>query len=314
MGTTEFYVEPQLVSEGKVREVYKIADDRVVLVASDRVSAFDEVLDGGIPDKGKILTQMSAFWFQETRSIVPNAFITADSKHLLHPRFRGPEFAERTTEMQLLRMVPLEIIVRGYITGSAWKDYQAGGREICGNKLPDGLQNCEKLPEPIVTPTTKAPVGEHDQNVTREEAAKYLIQRGGNKSPDLKRYIYSLDIASELVDILCDYALELYEYAAAYASQRGVIIADTKFEFGLDQDCHILLADEALTPDSSRFWPADEYEVGREQNSFDKQIVRDYIADAKTRGEKVDHIPAGIVDKTRQRYWELYHLLVPEKY
>lgn len=304
MGATEFYVEPQLISEGKVRQIYKISDDRVVLVASDRVSAFDKVLDGGIPDKGKILTQMSAFWFQETKRIVPNAFITAERKHLLHPYFRGEEFAERTTEMKLLHMIPLEIIVRGYITGSAWKDYQKGGRFICGVHLPDGLRNSEKLPQPIVTPTTKAPVGQHDKNVSRTEAELELMRK-------LK---LGEDSAEEVVNELYTYALELYDYAAYYAEQRGVIIADTKFEFGLDETGRIFLADEVLTPDSSRFWPADEYEVGREQNSFDKQIIRNYIAEAEAQGETADHIPAGIVDKTRQRYWELYHLLVPEKF
>lgn len=304
MGATEFYVEPQLISEGKVRQIYKISDDRVVLVASDRVSAFDKVLDGGIPDKGKLLTQISVFWFQQTKDIVPNAFITAERKHLLHPRFREDEFAERTTEMQLLHMIPLEIIVRGYISGSAWKSYQKGNREICGVWLPKGLRNSEKLPQPIVTPTTKAPVGKHDKPVSRVEAELELMRKLG----------FGEDGAEEVVDQLYSYALDLYEYAAAYALRRGVIIADTKFEFGLDENGRILLADEALTPDSSRFWPADEYEVGHEQDSFDKQIVRNYIAEAEAQGEEVDHIPAGVVDKTRQRYWGLYQLLVPEKF
>lgn len=201
-------------------------------------------------------------------------------------------------------MIPLEIIVRGYITGSAWKNYQMGNRNICGIWLPDGLRNSEQLPQPIVTPTTKAPVGQHDENVSRTGAELELMRKLG----------LGEDGAEEVVDELYAYATELYNYAAAYALERGVIIADTKFEFGLDKDGRILLADEVLTPDSSRFWPADEYEVGREQNSFDKQIIRNYIADARERGETIGHIPAGIIDKTRRRYWELYHLLIPEKF
>ena len=229
------------VGSGKVREIYELGDDRLVLVASDRISTFDVVLPTEIPDKGRVLTGLSGFWFARTREIVPN--------HLLALRPDG-----RSTEARRLAMLPIECVVRGYLAGSGWKDYLDSG-EVCGHRLPPGLRESERLPAPIFTPATKAQEG-HDENIDRDQAAELVG--------------YELLVEAERVSIA------LYEHAAAHAAERGILIADTKFELGLDQDGVLTLGDEALTPDSSRFWPADEYESGRGQPSFDKQFVRDY--------------------------------------
>ena len=229
------------VGSGKVREIYELDDERLLLVASDRISTFDVVLPTEIPDKGRVLTGLSGFWFARTREIVPN--------HLIALREDG-----RSTEARRLTMLPIECVVRGYLTGSGWKDYLGSG-EVCGHRLPTGLRESERLPAPIFTPATKAQEG-HDENIDRARAAELVGE----------------DIFAEVERI----SLSLYEHAAAYAAERGIIIADTKFELGLDADGMLRLGDEALTPDSSRFWPADEYEPGRGQPSFDKQYVRDY--------------------------------------
>jgi len=260
------------VASGKVRELYEVDDDRLLLVASDRISTFDVVLPTEIPDKGRVLTGLSAFWFARTRELVPN--------HLLALRDDG-----RSTECRRLEMLPLECVVRGYLTGSGWKDYRATG-SVCGHRLPFGLQDSEKLPEPIFTPSTKAHEG-HDENIDREQAAELL---GRERFDEVERI-----------------SLELYRFASDYAAERGILIADTKFELGLDPEGNIVLGDEAFTPDSSRFWPADEYEAGRAQPSFDKQFVRDYCEslgwDKTPPGPE---LPEDVVSGTRARYVEAF--------
>lgn len=288
-----------LVQEGKVRKVFQDKEaDMVALVAGDGVSAFDEKLGIEIPDKGRYLTRMSAFWFRHTESVVENAFIstnTANADFLSRAEFIG-----RTTLMKSLTMLPVELIVRGYITGSAWKKYATGEREICGVKLPEGLVNSGRLPEPIFTPTTKAPEGQHDEDITFEQLAD-----------EVKSTVKQFDLEPHYVaDELRKRSLLLYQKAAEYAFGRGIIIADTKFEFGIDRDGKILLADELLTPDSSRFWSAANYEPGQEQDSYDKQIIRNYIAAARERGDTNTTIPNKILSLTAERYREACKVLV----
>jgi phosphoribosylaminoimidazole-succinocarboxamide synthase len=263
------------VGSGKVRELYELDDDRLLLVASDRISTFDVVLPTEIPDKGRVLTGLSAFWFARTREIVPN--------HLLALRADG-----RSTECRRLEMLPLECVVRGYLTGSGWKDYQGTG-EVCGHQLAEGLRDSDKLPEPIFTPATKAQEG-HDENIDRERAAALV---GQERFDEVERV-----------------SLQLYGFASAYAAERGILLADTKFEFGLDEAGRLMLGDEAFTPDSSRFWPADEYEPGRPQPSFDKQFVRDYCEtlgwDKNPPGPE---LPDDVVAGTRARYVEAFERL-----
>jgi phosphoribosylaminoimidazole-succinocarboxamide synthase len=258
-----------------VRELYELEDDRLLLVASDRISTFDVVLPTEIPDKGRVLTGLSGFWFARTRELVPN--------HLLALRPDG-----RSTECQRLAMLPIECVVRGYLTGSGWKDYQATGA-VCGHVLAEALRDSDQLPEPIFTPATKAEEG-HDENIDRERAAELVGQ--------------------ERLDEVEQTAIALYRFASKYAAERGILIADTKFEFGLDTESRLVLGDEAFTPDSSRFWPADEYEAGRPQPSFDKQFVRDYC---ETLGwDKTDpgpELPAEVVAGTRARYVEAFERL-----
>jgi phosphoribosylaminoimidazole-succinocarboxamide synthase len=263
------------VGSGKVRELYALDDERLLLVASDRISTFDVVLQTEIPDKGRVLTGLAAFWFARTSSIVPN--------HLLHLRDDG-----RSTECRRLQMLPLECVVRGYITGSGWRDYQATGA-TSGHALPTGLRESDRLPAPIFTPSTKAQEG-HDENIDLAEAAELV---GDERLAELERI-----------------SLDLYRSASEHALERGIIIADTKFEFGVDSSGQIVLGDEALTPDSSRFWPADEYAPGRSQPSFDKQYVRDYCEslgwDKTYPGPE---LPADVVDGTRARYVEAFERL-----
>jgi phosphoribosylaminoimidazole-succinocarboxamide synthase len=263
------------VASGKVREIYELDEERLLLVASDRISTFDVVLPTEIPDKGRVLTGLSAFWFARSRDIVPN--------HLLALRADG-----RSTEAQRLRMLPIECVVRGYLAGSGWKDYQATG-STSGHSLPEGLRESDRLPEPIFTPATKAQTG-HDENIDRAQAAELV---GG-------------DVLAEVERI----AIDLYTFAAEHAAQRGVIIADTKFELGYDADRGLVLGDEALTPDSSRFWPADEYQPGRGQPSFDKQYVRDYCeALGWDKTYPGPELPDEVVAGTRARYIEAFELL-----
>jgi phosphoribosylaminoimidazole-succinocarboxamide synthase len=263
------------VASGKVREIYALGDDRLLLVASDRISTFDVVLPTEIPDKGRVLTGLSGFWFTLLREIVPN--------HMLAIRDDG-----RSMECRRLEMLPVEVIVRGYITGSGWKDYQATG-STSGHELPAGLRESDKLPEPIFTPSTKAEQG-HDENITRDRAAELV---GEERLREIERV-----------------AIELYRTAADHALGRGIIIADTKFELGLDETGRLVLGDEALTPDSSRFWPADGYEPGRAQDSFDKQYVRDYCE--TTGWDKTypgPELPEDVVVRTRAKYVEAFELL-----
>jgi phosphoribosylaminoimidazole-succinocarboxamide synthase len=263
------------VGSGKVRELYALDGERLLLVASDRISTFDVVLPTEIPDKGRVLTGLSAFWFARTSSIVPN--------HLLGLREDG-----RSTECRRLEMLPLECVVRGYITGSGWKDYLATGT-TSGHQLPEGLRESEQLPEPIFTPSTKALEG-HDENIDLQRAAELV---GEERLREVERV-----------------SLELYRFASEHARARGIIIADTKFEFGLDEDGRLVLADEAFTPDSSRFWPVDTYEPGRGQPSFDKQFVRDYC---ETLGWDKTYpgpeLPDDVVSGTRARYIEAFERL-----
>src|SRR5688500_5424399 len=240
--------ELELHSSGKVREIYEDGEE-LIMVASDRISAYDVILPDPIPDKGKVLTQMSIFWFETTGGIVPNHFLDEDVPE---------EAAGRGIRVQKLDMYPVECVVRGYITGSGWKEYKAD-QSVCGIELPPGLQESEKLPEPIFTPATKADVGDHDENIDFDRAAEIIGDRAALE--ELRR----LSIA-------------VYEHAAAHARERGIVLADTKFEFGRDAGGRIVLGDEVLTPDSSRFWPADGYEPGGPQPSFDKQYVRDWAS------------------------------------
>ncbi len=263
------------VGSGKVRELYALDDDRLLLLASDRISTFDVVLPTEIPDKGRVLTGLSAFWFARTGSIVAN--------HLL-----GLQEDGRSTECRRLEMLPLECVVRGYITGSAWKDYQATGATP-GHELPKGLRDSDRLPEAIFTPSTKALEG-HDENIDLGRAAELV---GAERLREVERS-----------------SLELYRFASEYALERGIIIADTKFEFGVDEEGKLVLADEAFTPDSSRFWPADQYEAGRPQSSFDKQFVRDYCEslgwDKTYPGPE---LPDDVVAGTRARYVDAFERL-----
>jgi phosphoribosylaminoimidazole-succinocarboxamide synthase len=263
------------VASGKVRELYALDDDRLLLVASDRISTFDVVLPTEIPDKGRVLTGLSGFWFTLLRSIVPN--------HMLAIRDDG-----RSMECRRLEMLPIECVVRGYLAGSGWKDYQAT-RSICGHALPEGLREADRLPQPIFTPATKAQTG-HDENIGRKQAAEL--------------------VGEELCAKAEQTALALYAAAAEYALARGIIIADTKFELGLDRSGELVLGDEALTPDSSRFWPADAYEPGRAQDSFDKQYVRDFCE--TTGWDKTypgPEVPDEVVSATRARYVEAFERL-----
>jgi phosphoribosylaminoimidazole-succinocarboxamide synthase len=268
------------VGSGKVRELYALDDDRLLLVASNRISTFDVVLPTEIPDKGRVLTGLSAFWFARTGEIVDN--------HLLAVRDDA-----RSLECRRLEILPIECVVRGYLAGSGWKDYQGSG-VVCGHELPEGMHESDRLGDPIFTPATKAETG-HDENITREQAAELV---GAER-------LAEVEAAS----------LALYRFASDYAGARGIIIADTKFEFGVDTEGRLVLADEAFTPDSSRFWPADSYEPGKPQPSFDKQFVRDYCE--TTGWDKTDpgpELPEGVVAGTRQRYVEAFERLTERSF
>ena len=263
------------LASGKVREIYALDDERLLLVASDRISTFDVVLPTEIPDKGRVLTGLSAFWFARTASICPN--------HLLGLRPDG-----RSTECRRLEMLPLECVVRGYLAGSGWKDYQRDGA-VCGHDLPEGLRESERLPEPIFTPSTKASSG-HDENI---DAARAIELVGESRFRELEQV-----------------SIALYRAASAHALERGIILADTKLELGLNRDGRLVLADEIFTPDSSRFWPADEYAPGRPQGSYDKQFVRDYCESLGWDKEPPGPVlPDDVVAGTRARYVEAFERL-----
>ena len=278
------------VKEGKVRELYD-ADDSLIMVATDRISAFDHILQNDIVDKGVVLTQMSKFWFDFTSDVVPNHMISTDVNDM--PEFfRNEKFEGRSMMCRKLEMLPLECIVRGYITGSGWASYQETG-EICGIKLPEGLQESQQLPEPIFTPSTKAEIGDHDENISYEKSIEVLERDYPGHGEEYAAKVRELTIS-------------VYKKCADYAREHGIIIADTKFEFGLDENGEIVLADEVLTPDSSRFWPLEGYEVGKSQPSYDKQFVRDWL---KANPDSDYKLPQDVIDKTIAKYKEAYTLL-----
>lgn len=280
----------KLLYEGKVREVYDNGDS-LIMVATDRISAFDNILKNKITDKGAILTQMSKFWFDYTKDVVPNHMISVDVNDM--PEFfHKDEYKGRSMKCKKLKMLPIECIVRGYITGSGWASYKENGT-VCGIKLPEGLQESEKLPEPIYTPSTKAEVGDHDENISYERSIEVL-----EKAFPGKGEYYATKIK--------DCTITLYKKCAEYALSKGIIIADTKFEFGLDEDGNVVIGDEMLTPDSSRFWPLEGYKPGQGQPSFDKQFVRDWLK-ANTDNDLL--LPDEVVTKTVDKYKEAYELL-----
>jgi phosphoribosylaminoimidazole-succinocarboxamide synthase len=267
----------QLLSSGKVREIYEL-DGNLLMVASDRISAYDVVMPNPIPDKGRVLTQMSIFWFELTGDIVPNHFISEDV----------PEEVEgRGILVRRLDMYPVECVVRGYLSGSGWREYRETG-SVCGIRLPSGLRESERLPEPIFTPATKADVGEHDENIDFDRAAEIVGSR-------------------PLMDELRRVSLELYRRASEHAGERGIILADTKFELGSSPGAEIVLGDEVFTPDSSRFWPADSYEPGQAQPSFDKQYLRDWLDEIGwDHSPPPPELPDEVVENTRAKYLEAY--------
>jgi phosphoribosylaminoimidazole-succinocarboxamide synthase len=274
-----------LLRRGKVRDVYQPSDEHLLIVACDRISAFDHVLPTPIPDKGKLLTQISNFWFKKTEHIVANHIVDPDPGPQWYPELDWyyPELEGRTVLVRATRPLVIEAIVRGYLSGSGWKEYQKAGT-VCDILLPAGLTESARLPEAIFTPSTKAQSG-HDENISFERAASLI---GG-----------------ELADKVRDVSLALYRFAADHALERGIIIADTKFEFGTLENGELILIDEILTPDSSRFWPAESYEPGRAQASFDKQYVRDYLEAIKWNKEPpAPPLPDDVVEKTREKYWE----------
>ena len=278
------------VKEGKVREIYDIGDC-LIMVATDRISAFDVILKNKITKKGTVLTQMSRFWFNYTKDILPNHMISTDVCDM--PEFfRQDRFDGNSMMCKKLTMLPIECIVRGYITGSGWESYKKDGT-VCGIRLPEGLQECAQLPEPIYTPSTKAEIGDHDENISFERSIEVLEKQFPGKG-------------QEYAEKIRDCTIALYKKCAEYARSRGIIIADTKFEFGLDEKGNVVLGDEMLTPDSSRFWPADGYEPGHGQPSFDKQFVRDWL---KANPDSDYKLPQDVIDKTIDKYEEAYTLL-----
>lgn len=278
------------IKEGKVREVYDIGDS-LIIVATDRISAFDVILKNQIRKKGTILTQMSKFWFNFTKDVIPNHMISVNVKDM--PEFfHNDNFDGNSMMCRKLEMLPIECIVRGYITGSGWASYQKDGT-VCGIKLPEGLKESEKLPEPIYTPSTKAEIGLHDENISYEKSIEILEAKFPGKGEEYARKIKDATIA-------------LYKKCADYALSKGIIIADTKFEFGLDEDGNVVLGDEMLTPDSSRFWPLEGYEAGKSQPSFDKQFVRDWL---KANPDSDYLLPDEVVNKTVDKYKEAFALL-----
>lgn len=280
----------ELLYEGKVREVYD-CDDKLVMVATDRISAFDHILKNKVTEKGAILTQMSKFWFDYTKDVVANHMVSVDVNDM--PEFfHKDEYIGRSMLCKKLTMLPVECIVRGYITGSGWASYKENGT-VCGIKLPEGLKESEKLPEPIYTPSTKAEVGDHDENISYERSIEVL-----EKAFPGKGEYYATKIK--------DCTITLYKKCAEYALSKGIIIADTKFEFGLDEDGNVVIGDEMLTPDSSRFWPLEGYKPGQGQPSFDKQFVRDWL---KANPDNDLLLPDEVVTKTVDKYKEAYELL-----
>ncbi|MBL8446479.1 MAG: phosphoribosylaminoimidazolesuccinocarboxamide synthase [Zoogloeaceae bacterium] len=289
----------RLLGRGKVRDIYAVDADKLLIVTSDRLSAFDVVLPNPIPDKGRVLTALASFWFARLGHIVPNQLTGIDPESVVATEERD-QVRGRALVVKRLKPLPIEAVVRGYVIGSGWKDYQDTGA-ICGIALPDGLQQAAKLPAPIFTPASKADVGDHDENISFEEA------QARTQSLLADALTGTGKTGAGLVTEARDAALHLYTEAAAYAATRGIIIADTKFEFGIDSAGTLHLIDEALTPDSSRFWPADDYRVGISPPSFDKQYVRDYL-ETLTWNKKAPgpQLPANVIEATAAKYREAY--------
>lgn len=279
-------------AQGKVRDLYDLGD-KLLLVATDRISAFDYILEDEIPNKGRVLTQLSCFWFELLSDVVDNHLISADVEDLPEQFKPYAEYLEgRFMLVKKAKMFPAECIVRGYLTGSGLKDYQKTGA-VCGIELPEGLVNASKLPEPIFTPSTKAEIGDHDENISFERCVELMGE----------------DVATQLRDL----TLAVYTKASEHAAERGIIIADTKFEFGM-VDGKIILADEVLTPDSSRFWGADVYEVGKEQPSFDKQFVRNWLNENWDRTGNPPRLPEDVIAKTSEKYIAAYEQITGKKF
>ena len=282
------FADLELYASGKVRDLYRVDNERLLLVATDRISAFDYVLGSGIPNKGRVLTQLSLFWFNFLTDIVPNHLLTADvARYPAHLRPHAEQLQGRSMLVVRADMIAIECVVRGYLSGSGWKEYQQSGK-VCGIELPRGLRESDRLPEPIFTPAVKATSG-HDENISFEQMA----ERAGPR----------------LSEQLRELSLRIYKKAAEHAAARGILIADTKFEFGRTAR-GVVLADEVLTPDSSRFWPADRYQPGRTQESFDKQFVRDYLEQIRwNKRPPAPTLPAGVVQETSEKYVEAYRRL-----
>ena len=279
------------ISSGKVREIYEVDEKSLLIVVSDRISAFDVILPNEVPDKGKILNMISEFWFDYTKNIIKNHVISTKVSDF-PVECQNDQYENRSMLVKKLKMVPIECIVRGYITGSGWKSYKENGT-VCGIKLPKGLQESQKLEEPIFTPSTKAAEG-HDENISFEKTCE----------------IIGTDLAQKIKNA----SIEIYKKCAEYALSRGIIIADTKFEFGLDEKGNLVLGDEVLTPDSSRFWPLDEYTVGKSQKSFDKQYLRDWLKANSWDASNPTPIPADVIEVTRNKYIEAYEKLTGKKF
>lgn len=275
------------ISKGKVRDIYEVDDNSLMIVVSDRISALDFIMPNDIPDKGKILNGISAFWFDYVKDVIPNHVISTNFEEFPE-EFRKPEFEGRSMWVKKLKMLPVECIVRGYITGSGWADYKKTGT-VCGLPLPEGLQESQKLPEPIFTPSTKAEYGDHDENISFERCCEIL--------------------GEELAEKVKNATIDVYKKCADYALEKGLIIADTKFEFGLDENGELVLADEVLTPDSSRFWALDKYEVGRGQDSFDKQYLRNWLYENGYSDHAPEELPEIVQTTTRNKYLEAYELI-----
>jgi len=282
------YPELEMHASGKVRDVYHLDRDHLLFVATDRISAFDYVLATGIPHKGRVLTQISLFWFDFLKDIVPNHFVTADvNRYPASLRNHADELRGRSMMVMRAEMFPVECVARGYLSGSGWKEYKATGT-VCGIKLPPGLNESDELPQPLFTPATKATTG-HDINISFEEMCQLIDPKVSKRLRDL--------------------TLRIYKKAADYARQRGILIADTKFEFGMTAQ-GITLADEVLTPDSSRFWPADTYQPGKAQNSYDKQYVRDYLEEIRwNKRPPAPALPQDVAQRTSEKYLEAYRQL-----
>jgi phosphoribosylaminoimidazole-succinocarboxamide synthase len=273
-----------LIGRGKVRDIYSIDEEHLLIVTTDRLSAFDVVMPDPVPGKGEVLTRISLFWFRMMEEIIENQLTSRSIDEVIEDAVLREQLRRRSLVVKRLKPLPIEAVVRGYLIGSGWKDYQDSGK-VCGITLPPGLRQAERLPETLFTPASKAEAGDHDENITFEQVVELIGER----------------LASRVRDI----SIQIYEVAAAYALQRGIIIADTKFEFGLDDEGRLYLIDEVLTPDSSRFWPVEEYEVGMSPPSFDKQFVRDYLEtldwDKTAPGPE---LPAEIIHKTSEKYQE----------